>query len=153
MRNFIKFMNMLEYNTLSLPTIVVGPEASNGTGYFDPLMHRDFGMQRMLFIDMHGRRGMIIPLSPCNNVVIFQRYRDNNRIFVTNGLDCAFPSSISEEHQWQMVINLIEVRKIDAANIRRHFGNEQLYCSVTPESIEFYTGRVTRRLAELNALL
>jgi hypothetical protein len=60
--------------------------AENGTGYFDGLVHRDLGLEpgaRAKFTDRHGRRGVVLA-TQLGNVVIFQRYIDDERTLVHN---------------------------------------------------------------------
>jgi hypothetical protein len=74
MRNFNLDFDMIE-NTLSSEEVKAG---ENGTGYFDGLVHADFGLavgQRAKFTDRHNRRGIVL-ITQVGNVVIFERYPD-----------------------------------------------------------------------------
>lgn len=54
------------------------PEYHNGTGYFDPIAKTDLGSEIVKMVDENGRRIVVIPC-PRQNVVLNERYRDDQR--------------------------------------------------------------------------
>lgn len=70
-------------NVLDLETVTDG---ANGTGYFDGLTSIDNPFEEgdcAKFTDQYGRVGVVL-FTDFGNVVMFQRYKDNDYVFVSN---------------------------------------------------------------------
>lgn len=71
------------YEAVNSTTLKV-EDFANGTGYYDALCLQDVGTEVLKFQDQHGRRGLIAPMTEGFNVVIFERYKDNDGVLVSN---------------------------------------------------------------------
>jgi len=62
---------------------------TQGTGYYENLVHRNLGTIPSKFIDDKGRHGLVLPLSEDienpENLIVFERYSNNETIIVSNG--------------------------------------------------------------------
>jgi hypothetical protein len=70
-------------NVLDADTV---KDSANGTGYLDGLTRLKNTFEegdRAKFTDEHGRVGVVL-FTDFGNVVIFQRYKDNDYVFVSN---------------------------------------------------------------------
>ena len=95
-------------------------KGENRTGYFNGLVHLNLN-EIHSFTDDYGRKGIVIPLKEKKNLVVFQRYKNNENILALNGpveieraLGCRF------EEDDIMLIEAI-INKNITAEIREKF--------------------------------
>ncbi len=83
------------------PEIKEEERFNNGTGYFDGLESVKFESP-VKFIDDANRPVVVVPLKSGRNLIVFQRYSNDDRILVSNGIR-AFASALTEDQ-----ISLVE---------------------------------------------
>lgn len=71
------------YSRVEAAVALDATEYGNGTGYFDEICTLELGTDVCRFEDDHGRRGLILPIVEGFNIVIFERFKDND-ILVAN---------------------------------------------------------------------